>query len=171
MAGWHHDKANWVPKKCVVCDTIFTPKSGVHKFCSEPCKGKWKYITGFGSTENQYKEINGNWKRYLSRLLYVEGRKRENLTQEILLNLVEKQNYKCAISGEPLTCYLIKGKQIFTNASVDQIIPNGGYTIDNIQLVQKRYNLFKLNMSQEEYIEACRKVVEYHDKKKTRLST
>ena len=41
-------------KECAVCVTLYTPRSGVHKFCSDSCKGKWKYIVGRESTENQY---------------------------------------------------------------------------------------------------------------------
>lgn len=52
VGGWHHDNASWKPKECVVCSAVFIPRSGVHKFCSERCKGRWKYITGDQSTEN-----------------------------------------------------------------------------------------------------------------------
>ena len=60
MSGWNHTNANWNYKTCVVCSTKFKPKSGPHKFCSEQCKGKWKYIIGTVTTETQYKKISGN---------------------------------------------------------------------------------------------------------------
>lgn len=164
--GWHHDLANWKSKKCTVCSTLFKPKSGVHKFCSEECKGKHKYIIGKVTTESQYKNISGNWNRYLSRLLYVNGKKRSSLTRETLLVLLEKQNYKCALSGEDLTCILDKSKVYYTNASVDQIVPNAGYTEDNIRLVQRKYNVMKWVQSDEELIESCKRIIEHNDRKK-----
>ena len=113
-----HDMEEVTMKFCGVCSTEFRPRSGAHRFCSEKCKGRWKYVTGQASTENQYKEISGDWTRYLSRLLYAAGRKRDDLTREILLSLIEEQNYRCAISGLELTCQLEKGKKFWTNASV-----------------------------------------------------
>lgn len=31
------------PKPCVVCETMFTPKSSIHKTCSKECTTKFKY--------------------------------------------------------------------------------------------------------------------------------
>ena len=161
MVGWNHE-GTFKPKECVECGSVFKPKSGVHKFCCESCKGKNKYTLGYVSTESQYKEISGNWKRYLSRLLYVDGRKRSDLTQQDLLDLVEKQNYKCAISGIPLTCQLEKGKKFIFNASVDRVQAGGPYTIGNIQLVCKCLNSWRSDIPLEDFIEICRKVADYN---------
>jgi len=162
MAGWHHENANWKPKACAVCGTEFIPHSGVHKFCSAACKGKWKYITGDGSTENQYLKISGNWDRYCARLLYYGGRKRDQLTKEILLRKLESQKYKCALSGVPLTCALVKGNHAQTNASVDRIVAGGPYTEDNIQMVCRALNFWRADTSVPEFVEWCRKVVDHH---------
>lgn len=152
------------PKLCVVCDNPFVPKSGINKFCSPQCKGKWPYITGKRSTENQYKEISGNWKRYFSRVLYSSGRKKDNLTREILLNILEKQRYRCALSNIPLTCILENGKITLTNASIDQIEAGGGYTINNIRLVCRICNIMKWTMTDEELFIWCQRIL---DGKKT----
>jgi hypothetical protein len=149
-------------KECVVCNTKFKPRSGVHKFCSEECKGKYQYTSGRVTTESQYKEISGNWDRYLSRLLYYGGRKRDLLTRENLLKQLEKQDYKCALSGMPLTCILEKGKVTKTNASVDRILAGGPYTSDNIQLVCRALNHWRADTSVEEFIDWCQKVVDYN---------
>lgn len=164
MPGWHHDNAKWTPKACKVCGAEFTPKSGAHKFCSEQCKGKWQYISGRLSTENQYANISGNWRRYVSRLLYYGGRKRDKLTAEILLAQLEKQDYKCALSGVPLTCELEKGTKCPTNASVDRIIAGGPYTADNIQIVCRALNHWRADTSVPDFVEWCRKVVQYHER-------
>ena len=164
MSGWNHNNAKWAPKICPVCGAEFTPKSGAHKFCSEPCKGKWKYLSGAMTTESQYKEISGNWRRYVSRLLYYGGRKRDNLTADILLAQLERQSYLCALSGVPLTCTLEKGTVCHTNASVDRIIAGGPYTADNIQIVCRALNYWRADTSVPDFVEWCRKVVQHHER-------
>ena len=164
MAGWNHANADWKPKECPVCGTSFTPKSGAHKFCSAPCKGKWKYLSGVMTTESQYALISGNWNRYVSRLLYYGGRKRDKLTANILLAQLEKQNYLCALSGVSLTCSLEKGTTCQTNASVDRIQAGGPYTADNIQIVCRALNQWRADTSVPDFVEWCRKVVQHHDR-------
>lgn len=171
--SFHDNGVNIKLKKCTVCQTEFKPKSGTHKFCSEQCKGKWQYISERVTTKSQYKEISGNWNRYLSRLLYSAGRKRDGLTREILLRTLNKQNYLCALSGIPLTCDLKIGERIWTNASVDRIEAGGSYTEENIQLVCRGLNSWRSSIPLEEFIWWCEQVVLYNkesnDKKKKRL--
>lgn len=164
MAGWHHDNANWKPKACAACGTLFTPKSGIHKFCSVACKGRWKYITGTFTTERQYEQISGNWGRYLSRLMASNGRRRTNLTRDELMAQLVKQDYKCALSGVPLTCQLERGTHCQTNASVDRIVAGGPYTADNIQLVCRALNHWRADTPVHDFVEWCRRVVEHHDR-------
>ena len=165
MAGWNHSKANWKPKVCVVCEEEFLPKSGVHKFCSESCKGKHKYQTGVVTTKSQYKEISGNWKRYLSRLLHSGGDKRKDLSVGILLSKLKSQNYKCALSGIELTCLLDVGTKYPFNASVDRVVAGGPYSEGNIQLVCRSLNSWRSDTSVEDFIEMCGKVY-LHNKAK-----
>ncbi len=161
--GWHHENADWKKKTCPVCGGVFTPKSGVHKFCSPQCKGEWKYIDESVTTESQYAAINGDWARYASRLLYSAGRKRDGLTREIILQKLAAQDYKCALSGMPLTCYLEKGKKSRTNASVDRITPGAAYTADNIQIVCNAVNMWRSDLTVEEFVSWCRHVVNHAD--------
>jgi hypothetical protein len=164
MAGWHHETANWKPKTCAQCGREFTPKSGPHRFCSDSCRGKWKYTTGEASTEKQYAKISGDWARYLSRLLYYGGRKRDLLSRELLMAQLVSQNYLCALSGVPLTCKLEKGVLCPTNASVDRIEAGGAYTPGNIQLVCRVLNHWRADTAVPDFVEWCRKVVEHHDR-------
>ena len=163
MSGWHHEGV-FKEKQCVVCGTDFKPKSGIHKFCSVTCKGKWKYITGRVTTESQYKEISGNWKRYLNRLVTSTKRKKDGLTRDMLIQKLKEQNYKCALSGVQLTCDLSKGDISQTNASVDRIIAGGDYTYDNIQLVCKTLNSFRNSTPLDDFVNWCKKVVEYQSR-------
>lgn len=165
MSRWNHTNAKWKDKACVVCGESFTPKSGAHKFCSEVCKGHWQYISGRVTTKSQYQQISGNWSRYLSRLLYAAGRKRDKLTREDLLSLLEKQNYKCALSGLELTCELEVGKKFPRNASVDRIVAGGPYSKDNIQLVCRSLNSWRSDTDLEDFFAMCKAVTEFQERK------
>jgi hypothetical protein len=169
MPGWHHDGA-FKPKPCAVCGTEFKPRSGYNRFCSDTCKGKWKYLSGQVTTETQYKKISGNWERYFSRLM--ARKRRENISRDDLLDLLERQGGRCALTGEVLTCKLEKGVVCPTNASIDRIDAGGPYTKENIQLVCVAMNKLRLDKSIEEFVAWCRKVVEkYDDRTPTRLQT
>lgn len=160
MSGWHHTNANWKPKKCGVCAADFIPKSGAHKFCSESCKGKWQYISGRVTTESQYKLISGNWERYISRLL-ARSERRAVLTREEVMELLKAQEYRCALSGVPLTCTLEKGTRAPANASLDRIRAGGPYTIDNLQLVCRVLNSWRSDTPLDEFVDWCHKVAEH----------
>ncbi len=146
--------------------------SGVNKFCSAACRGKWKYITGVASTENQYAAITGNWDRYVCRLLAYHGkhglavRKTKGLSKETLLALLDAQGGRCALSGVPLTCTLKKGERAWTNASIDRIDPTKGYDLDNIHLVCAAVNGFKYNLGVGEFVWWCTQVAEHAGKHK-----
>ena len=162
MSGWNHNQANWQNKNCLVCNKDFKPFSGGHKFCSPQCKGKWQYITGSGSTENQYKYISGNWQRYFSRLRGKTYRK-DILVQD-LIDILNEQNGRCALSGVELTCQLEKGKRILTNASIDRIVAGGPYTRDNIQLVCTVLNSWRGDTNLHDFINWCKKVTYFQEK-------
>ncbi len=151
------------PSVCVECGSGYEKVRNAQKFCSTSCKGKHKYSTGEVTTNSQYEKINGNWRKYLQRLLYVNGNKRESLSVEDLLEIIEEQNYRCALSGVELTGKLEVGKVSKTNASVDRIDAGGPYIKENIQLVCRAVNGFRTNTSVEEYIWWCKKVAEYHE--------
>lgn len=163
MPGWNH-YGTFRPKPCCVCGVEFSPKSGVNKFCSEKCKGKWKYVTGVVSTESQYREISGNWSRYFSRLL--GERRRKKISRDDLFSLLEKQNGRCALSGVLLTCKLEKGVRFGTNASIDRIVVGGEYEVGNIQLVCSALNSWRGDTPLEEFIIWCERVSEMAKKKR-----
>jgi hypothetical protein len=118
------------------------------------------------STEDQYRSISGNWKRYFSRILHRTGR--TELTVDDLLNLLDQQNERCALTNEPLTCILVKGETYRTNASIDRIQPGGAYSLDNIRLVCRIVNTMRWDMSDSELIYWCRKIT--NGKTTTQLS-
>lgn len=136
------------------------------RFCSEECKGRAKYANRIDSctTEGQYLKISGNWNKYLLRLVHQHKRFKDGLTVEHLLDTLERQNRRCAISGVELTCILKKGEICKTNASIDRINAGGLYSPNNIQLVCRAVNSWRSNLTVEEFIEWCEKVVRHSRK-------
>ena len=108
-------------------------------------------------------QISGNWSRYFDRLLG-KGR-RGVLSRSDLLSLLEKQNYKCALSGIPLTCTLLQGTKFPNNASIDRIIAGGTYAPENVQLVCSALNGFRKDCSIEDFISYCKAVADYQQNK------
>lgn len=109
------------------------------------------------SCEKKYiQEKNSKPETYLKNLLrgILNDKKRYNkgydLNYDFIINLYNKQNGKCALTGITLTTY--KGKGLyFSNASIDRINPNKGYTQDNVQLVCFWANQSKSTLSTEDF--------------------
>lgn len=76
--------------------------------------------------------------------------------------LFEKQNGKCALTGERLKFRRKNGKIIGT-ASLDRIDSTKGYTIGNIQWIHKTVNAMKSNHPEKEFIDFCKKVAQYNE--------
>lgn len=150
-------------KICPICQNQFKARSGSHKFCSLLCKTKNNQLNGSMMCTRQYERISGDWARYFNRLI---NRKRKGvLSTKELLGLLEKQNYKCALSGLTLTCLLEQGKKFKTNASIDRIIPGKPYTIDNVQLVCSALNSWRSDTNLAEFLWFCKQVTKYQEEK------
>lgn len=91
-----------------------------------------------------------------------------NLTLKWMWNLFVEQNKKCALSGIDLM-FNIGSYQSQTHnkgtASLDRIDPSAGYIIGNVQWVHKDINFMKQELSQEKFIELCKKVTEHNKNK------
>lgn len=77
-----------------------------------------------------------------------------------LQNLLEQQNFQCAISGLNLIMELdnsfdITKKQGINTASLDRIDSSKGYTVNNVQWVHVDVNRMKSNFSEDRFIEIC----------------
>lgn len=66
----------------------------------------------------------------------------------------------CPKTGIPLVVHKERGKY-YDTPSVDRIDPKGGYVKGNIQIVCLWYNTAKLNFSEEDVLNLCKKVVEH----------
>lgn len=74
------------------------------------------------------------------------------INEEIVLDILKKQNNKCALSGIDF---------IDENYSVDKINPKGGYTKDNIQLVIFEVNRMKSDFDLDLFLDLCLKISLY----------
>lgn len=111
----------------------------------------------------QYERISGNWEKYFKRLLVQKHR--DGLTVEQVLEILEKQNYKCALSGVPLTCQLKIGTICKTNASFDRIRAGEEYNKDNVQLVCSIVNSWRSNSDLTEFIWFCEQITNNQKRK------
>ena len=153
-------------KLCAQCGGQFETKGRAGMYCSDACGNRYRYLNHKRDTEYQYSLASGNWKQYYTRRRGEKQRSTSVATDE-LLALHERQGGLCALTGVPMTCLLVRGQPCFTNASLDRIEPGGAYTIDNIRLVCVGINRFRGHLPVDDYIEWCRKVVNFHDKEKT----
>lgn len=79
------------------------------------------------------------------------------ISMEDVWNLFINQKEKCALSGRNIKFDKIKYKN---TASVDRIDSKKGYLKDNIQIVHKKINRFKMAFSEEELLEMCKDIVQ-----------
>lgn len=84
-----------------------------------------------------------------------------NISVEYLNKLYEEQEHVCALSGISLEPDLNLTMQQ-QNMSIDRINSDIGYEEGNIQWVDKRINMMKGSLSNEEFIELCTKVANYN---------
>lgn len=79
------------------------------------------------------------------------------VTQTQLMELLEQQDFKCALSGIQLTP---------KSAALDHITPvadNGTHDISNLQWLNHNVNRMKGRMSQQAFVEVCRQVARIAD--------
>lgn len=82
-----------------------------------------------------------------------------NITIEQMGDLLEQQDYLCALSG-----IMIAADDRIRDASLDRIDSSRGYTIDNIQWVHKDVNRMKLDYPQERFLELCSLIANWSKK-------
>ena len=133
-------------------------------------KGKSTCCRSCGD-EKHYKGVGNLSSTFFSRIL--EGARVRNIevsiTKEQILELLENQNYKCALSGMDLIMSKTFSKDrtdkaSSTTASLDRIDSTKGYTIDNVQWVHKHVNKMKNKFDQDYFIELCQKIVQRRKK-------
>lgn len=79
-------------------------------------------------------------------------RQKTRATRKEILELLESQSYRCALSGVSLTP---------ETAELDHILPvsmGGTNLIDNLQVLHKEVNRMKGNMDNARFVELCKLV-------------
>ena len=98
---------------------------------------------------------------YYNRMKYAANKRNIvfDIKIEYLQRLIEKQNFRCALSGVTLTP-IKTVKKSSHNCSVDRIDSDKGYIKGNVQWVETKINIAKHIQTQEEFVEMCKRVVE-----------
>lgn len=109
---------------------------------------------------NNKDPMHSSWSRVASRQKFEAGRRGISftVTMEYLWELLNKQEWKCALSGAPFT---ISGTRSPTQPSLDRINPAAGYEPGNVQYVTYRVNLAKRELTDPEFIMLCKQVASY----------
>jgi len=112
----------------------------------------------------------GNWKgeggmsgSHWGRILWAARSRglKISVTHKYCVALLNKQGERCALTGEPLRFPAIGEPLSATTASLDRIDSTKGYTPDNVQWVHKGIQRMKSDLSHEDFLKWCQKVVEY----------
>jgi hypothetical protein len=152
-----NSKFNTITRICTHCKleypktkeffTTFTSKRDGEVFQTKCKRCEKIYIQKRTST------IIHSFKGILRKISSSEKRMKNgfDLDLEFLLELWNKQNQKCAISGIEMTTLKGQGVYFCSNVSVDKINPNLGYIKSNIQLVCSWANSAKSNLSMKEF--------------------
>ena len=129
--------------------------NGAKKSCgcgSYPRKNKSHFWKGNG-------EISGTfW--YHKKKSALKRHIEFDLSMEDGWNLFLEQNRKCALTGIILT-FQKKSSEFDGTASLDRIDSTKGYIKGNVQWVHKDVNLMKHQLTQENFVELCQKVVDF----------
>lgn len=104
-------------------------------------------------------------KNVRSFLQYLRGKaiQRKKGTEVISLDALEllwaTQNGQCALTGWPMTMELANGV-VPTNCSLDRVDSTQGYIVGNVQLVCRAANVAKSNLTQGDFVQLCKAVLE-----------
>lgn len=143
-------------------DTIWNKSTTRCKNCAnkELSKKRWKGT----------KDISGHYFCIIKN----NAKKRNldfNITLEQLQELLEKQQYKCALSGLDIVCSRTSSKKRFNykeqTASLDRIDSSKGYIIGNIQWLHKDINNMKQSFSEKQLFKYCKLILKIYENKKS----
>ena len=155
-------------KLCTICGNKYRPTSGRQKFCNQKCWVENRKQVGNHTTAEQYNRVNKDPRQFFVKLIHGRGRGaagcRSALTPEFLMEMYNKQNGRCAVSGLPLSTKLVLGGDWY-RCSIDRIDNEVGYIPENAHLVCKGVNIARNAQSLDEFIDMCKAVVKYQENK------
>lgn len=145
----HKDDPNWIKEnRKRVKDWVLQNKEH-HK---NSCK-LWRDTSERGYWHKKITSIKAN-----SRVRGIECK----LTIQMLMDLFEKQNHKCVLTGRILNKDCSRSLE---SLSVDRIDNSKSYTIDNIRLVCWQANAAKASGSDEILLKLCKDILKTFKKK------
>lgn len=141
---------------CLYCNKEFQHKASHTKYCSKNCCQMIRY--------NKYKDCLIKRRSSIKQTLkyvYCNAKSRAkkknkhfDITLDFLYSLLEKQEYKCLMTGIPLEASR-GGKEPYV-VSIDRIDSSKGYTKDNIALVSTIYNICKNKYTIDNVVKMCK---------------
>lgn len=156
---------SWTTRKtttriCGICNNSFEKKIGLLRYCSPECSKlahlKYHKEHRKASVENTLRSIIAGCKNRAKR----KGLECD-ITSEYVLDLLNKQNGLCSVTGIKLESSTANTK--FNSSpwtvTIDRKDSNKGYTKDNIHLVCYMYNSCKNRWSHEQVIQMCKGVL------------
>jgi hypothetical protein len=87
-----------------------------------------------------------------------------------LLGLYLEQGGRCALSGIELICETVKGSKNDVAPSPDRIDSRYGYIPGNVQIVAAVVNIMKNELSQDRFINLCRRILAHQSKRQEDLA-
>lgn len=131
-------------------------KSGFETRCNSCTKARTRNF--FNENTRQYLAVLCRGHRGIANRPSARSRRRvlaaeSQVTPEILWDLWQKQEGRCAITGVPMTHLLGHGMRMLTNVTIDRIDSDKGYTEDNIRLACKAANWMKNQMTDRELLQ------------------
>ena len=156
---YHHLKCRW---KCDCGNEIIARKINVLYGRTRSCGcAHWPK----GSSARQWKGHGEIPLRFWN--IFLRNANQRNLTVAITIqeawDLFLKQNRQCALTGDLLTLPpggRTNGNVNLGTASIDRIDSSKGYTIENVQWVNKDVNMMKGSLSTDRFMEICKKVID-----------
>lgn len=87
------------------------------------------------------------------------------ISYEYATQIIEQQNFRCALSGQPITLISEGGyRRHKQTASIDRKDNDKGYVEGNVQWVHKDINKMKHALTEERFIEMCTAVAQHKNK-------
>lgn len=147
-------KVNGSPKYASWCKNCVSEKQASYHLRTWGTE-KLKY-TAFKRTKSARSFLN-----YLRSKAKQRKKNEEIISLDALELLWNSQNGLCALTKWPMTMELANGV-VPTNCSLDRINSNLGYVVGNVQLVCRAANVAKHDLTQSEFVNLCKAVVQHH---------
>lgn len=158
-------KKSEIKRTCINCNCDFMCNKKSAKYCTLKCSNDFKNKSGIylnfrrSSVENTLLSVLWGARSRSKRI-----NRDFDITDDQILNLLIKQDYRCAMTGikmNPSKQSGFKNKDPYT-VSIDRIDTSKGYLIDNVQLVCTICNLFKNSYNIEDVGIVCKEYVRYN---------